>query len=80
MNASNGRYIWNYTTDGSVASSPIVVSGMVYVGSEDNKVYALNASNGELVWNYATGDIVISRPAVAQGVVYVGSWEARFML
>ena len=53
-------------------------SGVVYVGSEDNKIYALNASNGELLWSYTTGDIVISRPAVAKGVVYVGSWDGKF--
>jgi outer membrane protein assembly factor BamB len=49
----------------------------VYVGSDDNKVYALKASTGALLWSYATGDYVSSSPAVANGVVYVGSWDGN---
>ena len=37
---------WSYTTGGSVYSTPIVVNGVVYFGSEDNNVYALDASTG----------------------------------
>ena len=46
---------------------------MVYVGSDDNNVYALNASTGAKLWSYTTGGPVYSSPAVANGVVYVGS-------
>ena len=38
--------VWNYTTGGRVYSSPAVVNGVVYVGSENNNVYALNATTG----------------------------------
>jgi outer membrane protein assembly factor BamB len=75
LSALNGNHIWNYTTGGAVASSPAVVSGVVYVGSYDGNVYALNASNGNLIWNYRTGDMVVSSPAAADGVVYVGSYD-----
>ncbi len=46
---------WSYQTAGPVSSSPAVASGVVYVGSWDNNVYALNASTGALLWQYATG-------------------------
>ena len=46
MNATNGVKLWNYTTGGDVDSSPAVVGGVVYVGSDDDNVYALNAANG----------------------------------
>ena len=58
-------------------SSPAVANEVVYVGSYDNKVYALNATSGALVWNYTTGGSVASSPAVADGVVYVGSGDDR---
>jgi len=45
----------------------------VYVGSKNNKVYALNATTGVNVWNYTTGGEVNSSPAVVNGGVYVGS-------
>ena len=54
-------------------SSPAVVDGVVYVGSDDGNVYALNASSGAKLWNYTTGGDVYSSPAVVGGVVYVGS-------
>ena len=50
-----------------------MVNGIVYVGSFDDKVYALNASTGATVWTATTGGQVFSSPAVANGIVYVGS-------
>jgi outer membrane protein assembly factor BamB len=70
---SNGQLLWNYTTGGSVESSPAVANGVVYVGSWDGNLYALNATTGANVWNYTTGGSVQSSPAVANGVVYVQS-------
>ena len=50
-----------------------MANGVVYVGSNDFKVYALNAATGAKLWSYTTGGLVYSSPAVANGVVYVGS-------
>ncbi len=72
---SNGQLLWNYTITGYVGSSPAVVNGVVYVGSDDNNVYALNATTGTKLWNYTTDSYVYSSPAVVNGVVYVGSVE-----
>jgi outer membrane protein assembly factor BamB len=69
---STNQTLWNFTTGGSVLSSPTVGGGIVYVGS-DNKVYALNASTGVLVWSHTIGSYVESSPAVAGGMVFVGS-------
>jgi len=57
---------------GAVLASPAVSNGVVYVGSENNNVYALRYT-GVKVWNYPTGDAVLSSPAVTNGTVYVGS-------
>ena len=74
--------LWNYTftNDLLVDSSSAVVSGVVYVDSNDKNIYALNATNGSKIWNYATSAAVhiypfpTSSPAVVNGVVYVGSY------
>ena len=68
---------WTYTTGDYVFSSPAVVDGKVYVGSEDNKTYCLNALTGALIWNYTTGAPVRSSPAVVDGKVYVGSMDNK---
>ncbi len=63
---------WKFTTGGAVCSSPSVVNGILYVGSEDKKLYALDAETGGLLWTYQTGAAIESSPAVADGKVYLG--------
>ena len=70
--ALTSTLLWSYTTYGMVYSSPAVVGGVVYVGSEDGNVYALNASNG-----LRDTPSVVSSPAVVGGVVYVGSEDGN---
>ena len=57
-------------------SSPTVLDGVVYVGSEDGNVYAADAATGALRWIYQTGAGVHSAPVVSDGVVYVGSGDS----
>jgi outer membrane protein assembly factor BamB len=74
---NTNRTLWKYTTGYWVESSPVSADGVVFVGSDDAKVYALNASTGALLWSYTTGGYVYSSPAVASGVVYVGSLDDK---
>jgi outer membrane protein assembly factor BamB len=80
---------WIFTTQGAVESSPAVVNGVVYIGSDDGNLYALNAATGAMKWSYFTGTAagradnscpsclipapIISSPAVANGAVFFGS-------
>jgi len=65
--------LWSYKTSGNYLSSPAVSNNVVYVGSDDNHVYAINTKSGELLWKYVTKDSIRSSPAVLNDVVYVGS-------
>ncbi len=72
-NVSNLDQAW-YTYSGYlIQSSPAVANGVVYVGSDDDHLYAYNAQTGAQLWSAATGSLIRSSPAVANGVVYVGS-------
>jgi outer membrane protein assembly factor BamB len=73
---NTNQVLWSSTT-GYTSSSPAVVGGKVYVGSNDNKVYCLSADNGTLVWSFTTGFVVQSSPAVVDGKVYIGSGDKR---
>jgi parallel beta-helix repeat protein len=76
LDAATGAKIWNFSTgtpNNMVWSSPAIVNGMVYFGSDDRQVYALNAVTGEKIWNYTTGALTESSPAVVNGVVYIGA-------
>jgi outer membrane protein assembly factor BamB len=63
---------WKFTTNGSVISSPSVVNGVVYFGSEDKNIYAVGAYSGNLIWKFATQAPVESSPAVVDDKVYTG--------
>ncbi len=69
---SNLTLAWKFTTNGAVISSPTVVDGIVYVGSEDKNIYAIGAWSGNLIWNFTTKAAIASSPAVANGLVYTG--------
>lgn len=72
------------TPDGGVIhSTPVVVDGCVYTGTDLGNVYALNADTGKVVWNRAIAESegsntfegagVVGSPAVSGGLVYVGA-------
>jgi outer membrane protein assembly factor BamB len=66
---------WTNDMVGVIFSTPAVVKGVVYFGSQDGHVYALKATTGEILWAFNdTSGSVWSSPAVANGVVYVGSY------
>jgi outer membrane protein assembly factor BamB len=56
-------------------SSPAIVDGVVYIGSNNGYMHALDASSGITLWSRALGSFKASSPAVVGGVVYVRFWE-----
>ena len=73
----NLELLWSFPTGGAVQSSPAIVNGVVYVGSNDGNVYALKASTGAVLWSFPVGfGGPGTSPAVANGVVYVGALYA----
>ena len=77
---NTNRLLWSYATSGAVKSSPAVVNGRVYVGSDDGNVYCLNASMGTEIWNCTIGSEpaeYLSSPAVDGDMVYVGSYTGK---
>jgi outer membrane protein assembly factor BamB len=44
--------------DGSLYGEPLVAGGLVYVATEDDRVYALAAANGAVVWSTRVGTAV----------------------
>ena len=66
---------WTYEAGGAIASSPVVADGLVYFGSDDQKVHAVELASGALRWSHTTEDIVEAPPVVHEGAVYVGSYD-----
>jgi outer membrane protein assembly factor BamB len=69
---------WKFATHGQVYSSPALVNGVVYIGSNDHFLYAIDAQTGTQKWKFKTGSRVASSPAVIGGTVYFGSFDSIF--
>ncbi len=41
---------WTFHTNGEVVSSPAIVDGVIYVGSNDGNLYALDQQTGTKKW------------------------------
>ncbi len=69
--------MWTALTGDQIWSSPTVANGVIYVGSQDDKLYAFNATTGAQLWTGSTGNQIFSSPTVVNGVVYVGSEDGK---
>lgn len=69
---------WRFQTGGRIRSSPALVNGVLYFGSDDGFLYAVRADAGKLAWKVKTGGAVSSSPAVANGLVYFMSGDGVF--
>jgi outer membrane protein assembly factor BamB len=68
-----GDVVWRFETEDEVFSSPTVVEGTVYIGSEDNNLYALDASDGSEQWFFEADGGITSSPMIVDGTVYIGT-------
>jgi outer membrane protein assembly factor BamB len=46
LNASTGDLLWSYATGAGVTMRPAIANGVVYIGSNDNNVYAFSLTGG----------------------------------
>jgi len=84
FNATSGLMLWNYCVNvqfipldpEGIYSSPAVVNGFVYIGSNNGlagNLYALNATDGSQLWVYPTEGWIESPPTVGNNIVYIPS-------
>jgi PQQ-dependent dehydrogenase (methanol/ethanol family) len=77
-----GAWLLNLEDDqlrGAMQGTPVVVDGVMYIGSGSGSVFAVNASTGALVWKYesAFGGQINRGVVVAEGKVFTGQAGAR---
>ena len=83
-NVGNLTLAWRGATGATgIHSSPAVANGVIYVGADDDKLYAFAVgcnSGGNMcapLWTGVTGGPINSAPAVDGGVVYVQSDDGK---
>ena len=75
---NNGQKKWEFTTGDYVSSSPAIgPDDTIYIGSYDNKLYALYP-NGTKKWDFATEWSIESSPMIgSDGIIYIGSRDGK---
>jgi outer membrane protein assembly factor BamB len=76
---------WTFSGDGSLATVPLIVGNVVYVGSSIGTLFAVDATTGAALWSDNTGAPLVFREpftteprtafAAGQGVLLVPSGE-----
>ncbi|WP_373501048.1 PQQ-binding-like beta-propeller repeat protein [Desulfococcus sp.] len=72
--AEVGGILWQFQRGSGFEASPALSDdGTVYIGSDDDRLYAVDRDGAE-IWQFVTGGDIVSSPAVgADGTLYVGS-------
>lgn len=77
VGVDDGEEEWNqsFTTDSTVMSGPAIDTDTdrLYIGSDDDALYALDCKSGEEQWRYETGGDVMGCPTVTAEHVLFGS-------
>jgi outer membrane protein assembly factor BamB len=69
----DGHVRWRFEAGAAAISDPVVVGNDVYVGSDDQYLYALTANTGDPRWVARTDGRIRSSPAVDDDTAYVGT-------
>jgi outer membrane protein assembly factor BamB len=80
--ASDGTQKWEFEDQARITSSPAVSDqGIVYIGTQNNRVHAIRVSDGTAVggeWPFITDGWVTSSPAIdSEGNIYVGCHDHK---
>ena len=65
--------IWSRTADAGIGLHPVLADGVLYVGSDDGRLYALDARTGDELWRYDAGFALQGSAAIANGMLFASS-------
>jgi outer membrane protein assembly factor BamB len=65
--------VWSRTADAGIGLHPVLADGVLYVGSDDGRLYALDARTGDELWRYDAGSALQGSAAIANGMLFASS-------
>lgn len=72
FDAATGKRLWDFKTEGWMYGTPAIGPLFVYVGSQDNNVYAVDKQLGKQQWKVATESRNEAMAAVQDRFLYCG--------
>ena len=69
------RVIWDIKLGGKISAAGTIGGGRVFVGSWDNRLYALDKTTGNILWSFPTECYIAAKPVIAGHMVVAGSYD-----
>jgi outer membrane protein assembly factor BamB len=69
--------LWQFATKDAIEGAPAIHDAVVYIGSEDENLYALDLAKGQEKWHYKAGPIK-APVSYRDGLIYVGDSNGVF--
>ena len=79
VSETSGRTRWSRRLPSRTESSPLLIGGRLYFGSEDGTVYALRARDGAVRWTAKARGAVKGALAAQDGRLYLGDYSGTVM-
>lgn len=67
----------NYDFADYYHSSPVIDSGVLFLGTGNGRMNAYSTDKGTLLWSYKAGDIIHNQPVVSAGTLYFGCFDGK---
>jgi len=74
--AETGRRVWVRNLHAHLESSPLVVDGTLYLGTDTTDVVALRASDGRPRWRFNSPAAIKASPSFHDGNVFVADYQS----
>jgi eukaryotic-like serine/threonine-protein kinase len=68
VDEQTGKRFWSAQTQGWVYSKPCIGDSLVFIGSQDDHIYAIDKTTGAIAWKHAT------KSRVEASIATVGKW------
>jgi len=75
--SDNLEVLWRFSAKDAIDGAAAIADGVVFIGSEDEHLYAVDLATGAKKWEYKCGPIKAA-PAYRDGAVYVGDSNGLF--
>jgi outer membrane protein assembly factor BamB len=73
----SGNIRWSFNAGDSLASTPSVKNGVVYLTTLDKQVIALDEATGEVIWEHASVAPIDASPTIAGNILVYGARDRR---
>jgi len=74
LSKEKGEVLWYFDTKGgTVAGTPVVAEGLVFVGGGQGTLFALDVASGAVRFTFHTGGGINGAPAYSGGILFLGN-------